>query len=84
MMKVWNQVLELLSDGAWHQVKDLQEKLGLNDFKIKLLANFLKSYDFCILTRALAEPGITGDLKEIKLRSKVLKFMEELDRIEGR
>jgi len=44
------EAIELLSDGVWHEVKDLQEKLGLNDFKTKLLIEFLVNYDFCLLT----------------------------------
>ena len=48
----------------------------LNDFKTNLLITFLMQYDFCLLTGVYG--GFSG---KIKLKSNMLKFLEELDKI---
>ena len=82
------EAIELLSDGKWHKVKDLQKKLELNNFKTKLMIEFLVNYNFCLLT------GVNrwvqrGNLPEwetkperIKLKPDMLTFLKELDKIE--
>ena len=73
-MEVLNRAMELLKDGKWHDVEELQTKLGLIEFKAKLLVNFLVSYGFCV--------HVTGNTVNIKLKPKVLSFLEELE-VEG-
>lgn len=63
----------LIKDGKWHDVNELQTKLGLTEFKVKLLANFLVSYGFCI-GLPWAKP-----ISQIKLKPQVFSFLEELD-----
>lgn len=78
------EAIELLSDGEWHKVKDLQEKLGLNDFKTKLLVEFLVNYDFCLLTGVnRVIPLSVLETGRLKLRTDMLVFLEMLDKLEG-
>ena len=70
-----NNLMDLLRDGEWHGIKEMQEKLGRSK-QICQVANFLVSYNFC--DRKPADGVIT----KIRLRYNVLKFLEALDKIE--
>jgi DNA-binding IclR family transcriptional regulator len=39
-------ILELLGDGKWHGIEELQQRLGLNEFKVQEITMFLNRYDF--------------------------------------
>jgi DNA-binding IclR family transcriptional regulator len=39
-------ILEMLGDGKWHEIEELQLKLGLNEHKMQEITTFLNKYDF--------------------------------------
>jgi DNA-binding IclR family transcriptional regulator len=39
-------ILEMLGDGKWHGIKELQLRLGLNELKVQEITMFLNKYDF--------------------------------------
>jgi DNA-binding IclR family transcriptional regulator len=39
-------ILEILGDGKWHGIEELQKRLGMNELKVQEIASFLNKYDF--------------------------------------
>ena len=39
-------ILQLLENGEWHHLKDIEEKTQLNGHKVKNITNFLARYNF--------------------------------------
>ena len=39
-------ILEMLGDGKWHEIEELQLMLGLNEHKVQEITTFLNKYDF--------------------------------------
>ena len=39
-------LLEVLGDGKWHGIEELQLRLGLNERKVQEIMTFLNKYDF--------------------------------------
>lgn len=39
-------ILEILSDGKWHGIEELQQRLELNEHEVQEIATFLSKYDF--------------------------------------
>ena len=39
-------ILEMLSDGKWHGMEELQLRLGLNEREVQEIATFLNKYTF--------------------------------------
>ena len=38
-------ILEILSDGKWHGIEELQGRMGLNERKVQEIAKFLNEFD---------------------------------------
>ena len=64
-----DQVLELLSDGEWHNLNEVASILGVSGVKIGLIASFLNKYGFIDL-----KPGIKAKLTEL-----MHQFLRELN-----
>jgi hypothetical protein len=58
--------LEILKDGQWHMLEEIQRKMKLNNNQIKQIAVFLKEYEFVT---------IDDVRKEMKLEETVRKFL---------
>ncbi len=39
-------VLDILSDGEWHGIDELQQRLELDEREVRVIATFLSKYDF--------------------------------------
>jgi DNA-binding IclR family transcriptional regulator len=39
-------VLDILSDGKWHGIDELQQRLELDEHEVRVIAAFLSKYDF--------------------------------------
>jgi DNA-binding IclR family transcriptional regulator len=39
-------VLDILSDGKWHGIDELQQRLELDEREVRVIAAFLSKYDF--------------------------------------
>jgi len=60
-------ILEILKDGKWHSIKELEEKTKLHEFKIQMIIEFLTNFNFV---------EIKKDSGEIKATREFLKIME--------
>ena len=65
--------LELLDDGEWHDLSEIEEKMKLTSFKTKLLVHLFVNHDFCEIT--------TGG-KMVKMRPEMLHFFKALEEAE--
>jgi hypothetical protein len=39
-------ILEILSDGEWHEIEELQNRMELSEHEVQEVATFLNKYDF--------------------------------------
>ena len=62
------EVLEILDDGHWHQIDELQTETNLNMSQSEKLLEFLKEYEF-----------VTVDQRKsrVKLKESVRKFLTQ-------
>ncbi len=72
-MHVVNVVMDLLEDGSWHSLTDIEEKSGLHEFKLEILANFLAEYDFMELDKTA---------RKVRLAASIVDFLKKIKHIE--
>lgn len=72
-MSAIDEILELLRDGKWHEVKEVAEKTGLHEFKVKLVTSFLAEYDFVL------QDSVRN---RVKLTSQLLNFLKKIQDLE--
>jgi len=68
-----DEILWLLRDGKWHNLREITEKSSLPESKVKIAINFLWEYNFI----QVDENG-----RKAKLRPLMLKFIDEIQRVE--
>jgi DNA-binding IclR family transcriptional regulator len=68
-----DEILGLLNDGKWHNLREIKRKTSLNAITVQIMINFLSSYGF-----------IESDEKgwKVKLRPTTLAFINEIQSIE--
>jgi len=59
-------VLEILNDGKWHAVEEIQQKTGLSESQSRYITEFLKEYEFVIFDE---------EKKKVKLNREAKKFL---------
>ena len=64
-------ILELLKDGRWHNVREAVERSGLHESKVEKILSFLAEYKFIALNK---------EQQEAKLTPTMLKFLKEIQR----
>ena len=72
-MSTIDEILWLLKDGKWHDLKEIAEKVALPQDKVEMVASFLAEYDFIQLKE---------NNKQAKLKPTILEFFKEIQRIE--
>ena len=72
-MSAIDDIMCLLKDGEWHELEQVTKKVALPKFKVELAVNFLEEYDFIQLNE---------NVRRIKLQPTMLKFIEEIQRLE--
>lgn len=70
-MSAIDDVLELLEDGGWHDVKEAVNKSRLHESKIEKILSFLAEYKFI---------SLNNEQQKAKLAPKMLKFLKEIQR----
>jgi hypothetical protein len=45
-------ILEILSDGKWHVIEELQQQLEIDEYEVQEIAKFLSRYDFAMVDDA--------------------------------
>jgi DNA-binding IclR family transcriptional regulator len=63
-----SEILEILTDGRWHMLDEIQRKTRLNNAQIEKIMTFLQKYEFV----AVDETG-----KEVRLLDTVREFLNE-------
>jgi hypothetical protein len=74
-MSAIDEVLLLLKDGEWHDLKEITEKVALPKFKTEKVVNFLSEYDFIQLNE---------NILKIKIKPPIRDFFEKIQRIENK
>lgn len=69
-----NDILELLENGRWHDLKEIREKIQLQDLDITSVTKFLAQYNFIKLDK---------EGKKAKLDSSTQDFLKKIRRLEG-
>ena len=69
---VIDQVLELLSDGEWHNLNEVASILGVSGVKVGLIASFLNKYGFIDLKLGI----------KAKLTEPTHQFLKWIKRVE--
>jgi len=72
-MSAIDEILWLLKDGEWHDLKEITEKVALPKFKAEIVFSFLGEYDFIQLNE---------NVRRVKLQPSILEFIEEIQRLE--
>jgi len=68
-----DEILWLLKDGKWHDLKEITEQCSLPNSKVKMAVSFLWEYDFI---------QVNENTRKAKLRPLILKFIDEIQRVE--
>ena len=68
-----DEILELLRNGEWHELKEIVDKTQLHEFKVELITSFLAEYDFLEFDKKE---------KKIKLSPQLLVFLKNIKDIE--
>ena len=61
-------ILEVLGDGKWHVLEELQQKIEVDRETIQQITNFLREYDFIVLDE---------EKKKTKLNRTAQKFLTQ-------
>jgi DNA-binding IclR family transcriptional regulator len=61
-------ILEILSDGKWHGIEELQQRMELDEHKVQEIATFLNKYDFATIDDAN---------KKVKINRGFQKFLTQ-------
>lgn len=72
-MSAIDDILWLLEDGKWHELKEIQEKFLLPPIKTEIVVNFLGEYKFIELEH---------ETNKVRLQPSTKKFIEEIQRLE--
>jgi len=68
---VIDEILMLLKDGNWHDLRDIAKECSSNEFRVEMIVGFLSKYDFMELDRK-------G--RKARLRPLMLEFINEIQR----
>ena len=63
-MSAIDDVVELLKDGKWHNLKELAKNLQIEQQKLKQIIRFLKNSGFIRLDKKQEKALISSDLKK--------------------
>ncbi len=58
-------ILEMLVDGKWHGIVELQQRLGLNEHKVQEITTFLNKYDFVKIDKENGKVKINPNLQKL-------------------
>jgi DNA-binding IclR family transcriptional regulator len=57
--------MDLLSDGQWHTLSEVQKRAKLNKDKIQRLTEFLKDYGFIVVNETKGTIRLDGAVQEL-------------------
>jgi len=68
-----DKIFEILTNGDWHKVTEVAEKIGTQESKIELVSGFLSAYSFLEYDKKT---------KRIKLSTEMQDFFEKIKEVE--
>jgi len=68
-----DEILLLLKDGEWHDLKEIPQKFALSKTKAEMAVNFLMEYDFVTL----------NEDTQFRIQPTMLKFIENTQRLDN-
>ena len=68
-----DKILLILKDGNWHTIQSISESINVPQDKMTHIIGFLTEFDFIQLD---------GTQKKVKLQPPLLKFINEMSRLE--
>ena len=57
-------ILEILSDGKWHGMEELQQRMELDEYEVQEITTFLNKYDFATIDDANKKVKINRDFQK--------------------
>ena len=73
VLSVIDEILWLLKDGKWHNLRETLEKCSSPESKVKMAVSFLWEYNFI---------QVNENRRKAKLRPLMLEFIDEIQRVE--
>ena len=67
-------ILQVLENGKWHHLKEIEEKTQLNSHKVKTITKFLAKFNFVKLDH---------NEQKVKLDRTIMKFLKKIRQIEN-
>jgi DNA-binding IclR family transcriptional regulator len=58
-------LLEILGDGKWHGIEELQQRLELNERKVQEITAFLNKYDFVKINKEHGKVKINRNFQKL-------------------
>ncbi len=71
-MWIIDEILMLLKDGEWHEIKEIRNRSPLNEFRMDVIIRFLEEYSFVTLDEKR---------QKAKLHPLMINFVEEVQRL---
>jgi DNA-binding IclR family transcriptional regulator len=62
-------LLEMLGDGKWHRLAELQQQVGLDAYKVQGIAEFLCRFGFAVVDEVNRQVRVSRDFKEFLART---------------
>jgi len=63
-----HRLLEILRDGKWHEIDQLECSMNLNDIELHEIMGFLGKYDFAKVDETKRRVKINNDFKKILMQ----------------
>jgi hypothetical protein len=57
-------ILEILNDGKWHGMEELQQRMELDEYKVQEITTFLNKYDFATIDDTNKKVKINRDFQK--------------------
>ncbi len=62
-------ILEVLSDGKWHGIEELEQRLELSAQEVQKITTFLKKYDFAKIDDENGKVKLNGDFQKLLVQT---------------
>jgi len=62
-------ILEMLCDGKWHRIEQLEQLMDLKDFEVKEITKFLSDYDFAEVDEENSRVRVSRDFRKILVQN---------------
>jgi hypothetical protein len=62
-------LLEILGDGKWHGLTELQQQAGLAEYKVQGITGFLCRFDFAVVDEANNRVKVKREFQEFLMRT---------------